>query len=424
MYRSNMSTPRKASDNPREPYGSVMDLPSFRELARGFQGADLLTRVVARDQRAKIQQRYMEFQRLAQTVDDFYERLGPRNWIFHELMNVERIEKILRETETAEEAEAALIKMYQDTEATGWWLLRLPRHEALRARMAQIERAREHYNAGQFSSCAFHLIAVMDGFVNDFEADKRRGLAARDADEMFAWDSVVGHHQGLTHVMKTFTASVKKRRDEEVFDLYRHGIMHGSMTNFDNPVVATKAWNMLFALVDWANARQQEDAPKPAKPTWKDTIGAIRDYGRWRQYRQNFAPQTVLADESTFADHEPVKIIGSFLTAWQSRRWSEVARHIPRSFTGTNKSLGAVARDAREIFDPYPISSWSFVSLAYNVPAAAAVTVKTDVDGKERTLTFRLMVMNQEDKVDVPGSAGSRWELLVWAPSGILRDEE
>lgn len=267
MYRSDMSTPRKTTDNPRKPYGSVMDLPSFRELSRGFKGVDLLTRFIARDQWAELQQRYKEFQQLAQTVDDFYERLGPRNWIFHELMNVGRIESILRETETAEGAEAALIEMYQDTETTGWWLLQLSRHEALRARMGQIDRAREHYDAGQFSSCAFHLIAVMDGFVNDFEADKRRGLAARDADEMFAWDSVVGHHHGLTHVMQTFTASTKKRQDEEVSELHRHGIMHGSITKFDNPVVATKAWNMLFAVVDWADARQQEKAPKPATPT-------------------------------------------------------------------------------------------------------------------------------------------------------------
>lgn len=100
-----------------------------------------------------------------------------------------------------------------------------------------------------------------------------------------------------------------------------------------------------------------------------------------------------------------------------------MARHIPRTYRGA-KSPGAVARDAREIFNPYPISNWSFVSLAYNAPAAAAVTVKADVNGEERTLTFRLMVMNQEDKVVVPGSLDGKWELLAWVPSVILRDEE
>ena len=70
---------------------------------------------------------------------------------------------------------------------------------------------------------------------------------------MTARDSVVGHHLGLTHSMKTFRTTIKKRVDDEVFEVYRHGIVHGAVVNFDNVVVATKAWNMLFAVADWAN---------------------------------------------------------------------------------------------------------------------------------------------------------------------------
>ncbi|MBK9343935.1 MAG: hypothetical protein IPN07_13140 [Dehalococcoidia bacterium] len=97
-----------------------------------------------------------------------------------------------------------------------------------------------------------HLIAVMDGFVNDFEPGERQGLHSRQPGEMAAWDSVVGHHMGLTHAMATFTKTIKKRVGDEVFELHRHGIMHGSVVRFDNVVVATKAWNMLFAVADWA----------------------------------------------------------------------------------------------------------------------------------------------------------------------------
>ena len=31
--------------------------------------------------------------RLTRVVDDFYERLGPRNWIFHDMLSVDRIEQ-------------------------------------------------------------------------------------------------------------------------------------------------------------------------------------------------------------------------------------------------------------------------------------------------------------------------------------------
>ena len=51
-----------------------------------------------------------------------------------------------------------------------------------------------------------------------------------------------------SNTTETFTKTIKKRVDSEVFEVYRHGIVHGSVVNFDNIVVATKAWNMLFAV--------------------------------------------------------------------------------------------------------------------------------------------------------------------------------
>ncbi|MCC6177204.1 MAG: hypothetical protein IT305_18005, partial [Chloroflexi bacterium] len=43
--------------------------------------------------------------RLTRVVDDFYERLGPRNWIFHDMLSVDRIEQLLAETSDAKSAE-------------------------------------------------------------------------------------------------------------------------------------------------------------------------------------------------------------------------------------------------------------------------------------------------------------------------------
>jgi hypothetical protein len=46
-----------------------------------------------------------------------------------------------------------------------------------------------------------------------------------------------------------------------VFDVYRHGIVHGTVSRFDNVVVATKAWKMLFAVADWAAATTKAQRP-------------------------------------------------------------------------------------------------------------------------------------------------------------------
>ena len=102
-------------------------------------------------------------------VDRFYDRLGSRNWIFHELLPISNVETILDQTATSEEAEQRLIEIYRDEEKLGLWTRRLFSVEGLRERSHQIERALGHYFADHFDSAAFHLIAVMDGFVNDFE---------------------------------------------------------------------------------------------------------------------------------------------------------------------------------------------------------------------------------------------------------------
>jgi hypothetical protein len=78
--------------------------------------------------------------------------------------------------------------------------------------------------------------------VNDVETADRRGLHAREAGEMVAWDSLVGHHMGLAHAHQTFTKTFRRISTEEVRELYRNGIVHGTLVNYDNDFVSAKAW--------------------------------------------------------------------------------------------------------------------------------------------------------------------------------------
>lgn len=270
-----MSSKRPTSSGKPTLYGSARDLPSYQELSQQIQGGKLLTLFIAREQRKKLVEIEEQLKPLTRIVDDFYERLGSRNWIFHDMLNVNKVEQILAETSDAESAQERLVELYRDRDSTEWWIMRLRAHDGFRQRLHQIERAREHYDVGQFDSCVLQLIAVMDGFVNDFDPGERKGLHSRDPDDMAAWDSVVGHHMGLTHAMDTFTKTIKKRIDDEVFDVYRHGIMHGSVVNFDNVIVATKAWNMLFAVADWAEAKRKAAEPKEWPPSWSDTWATL-----------------------------------------------------------------------------------------------------------------------------------------------------
>ncbi len=209
-------------------------------------------------------------ERIVSVVDRFYALLGPRHWIFHDSLDLEAVEELV--DRAAAEAEAGLIARYRDQDDLAFQIGLLRRFPEFQARMNLIERAKEDYIAGRFYSAVLVLLAVMDGFVNDVETDPRRGLHAREPDEMSAWDSVTGHHLGLRNAHRTFTKTFRKRSDQEIHELYRNGIVHGMLTNFDNVIVATKAWNRLFAVADWAKSRVEQAREPEPMPSWGDVI--------------------------------------------------------------------------------------------------------------------------------------------------------
>ncbi len=401
--------------NKPSPYGSAADLPSYRELAQQIQGFKLVTLFFGRRQRAEILEVERQMKRLTRVVDDFYERLGPRNWIFHDMLSVDRIEQLLAETPDAETAEERLIEMYRDPETMKWWTMRLRSYQGLRERLHQIERAHEHYDAEQYDSCVLHLIAVMDGFVNDFEPGERQGLHSREPDEMAAWDSVVGHHMGLSHAMTTFTKTIKKRVDDEVFELHRHGIMHGSVVRFDNVVVATKAWNMLFAVADWATATTKAAEPAKPEPSWRDTWSALTRHATYKKYQRGFTPATVEASDPGFATDEVVGLASEFLGAWAKGRWGIVARFMP-PLVRNSSSNGSAARQAKEAFERYGIADWIINSLTYDQASTAEIRARVTANGESTEMRFRLVFWTHDGKVGIPRHDEGSWSLAVWAP--------
>ena len=366
---------------PITPYGSARDLPSYQEMARLIQGGKLLTRFVARNQRSGFLKIEQQLNHLVASVDRFYARLGPQNWIFHESLNVSAVEAILDQTSTCEEAEQRFIELYRDEANLGFWTRRLRDVEGLRERAHQIERAREHYCAGQFDSTALHLIAVMDGFVNDFEPDRRHGLAFRHPDAMTAWDSVVGHHLGLTNALKAYGKPIKKRVDEEVYQLHRHGIVHGTITRFDNVVVATKAWNMLFALVDWAAASGKAREPETPKPTFRGIVRQIVTTARMKARMAGWEPSRLSVSDARFEDHEIHKLTVEFLTSWRDRNFGTLARFPSRRFDKGEATLKRIAGRLREDFEGFVLSKFRVTELDNTVPAIWLSSGEATVNG-------------------------------------------
>lgn len=390
-------------------------------MEQSLQGMKLLTRFIARDQRASILELEREMRHLADTVDGFYALLGPRNWIFHELLNLSRVEEIVSQSSSPGDAEQRFIELYRDAEATKFWFTRLRNVTGMRERLPQIERARKHYYAGQFDSCALQLIAVMDGFVNDFEPQSRKGLAARDPDDMTAWDSVVGHHLGLTNVLKTYTKTVKRRIDDEVTDVYRHGIVHGSVVRFDNVVVATKAWNMFFSVIDWATAVEKSRKPPKPEPSLSEVLGQLRDNERVKKRLRDWSAGTYVRGDSAFEGHDVYRRTTEFLTAWQNRNYGALA-DLQSHLFALRKSQSEVAGELRREFEGFDLTEFSVMKLRHEAPAICEADGEAVVNGDPGLFTCRWLLENETGEAAF-GSPRATWRVVHCWPHVWRRAE-
>jgi len=404
-------------------YRSAHDLPSFVEMRQQLKALRALTLFVMRGKRSEIAELETRMNEMADRVDAFYDRLGSRHWVFNDWISASEIDVILDQTSTPEEAEHRLIELYRNPEATKWHLLRLRGVSGLRERQHLLVRAREDYDAGRFDACTLLLISLMDGFVNDFEANERHGLAARDADQMVAWDSVTGHHLGLTNALKPFLKPIKKRIDEEVFEVHRHGIVHGSVVNFNNVVVATKAWNLLFAVVDWSIAttkKATEDA-KPPPPTLRETFGRLAEHGRRKKAREVFESWTISRESEAFDSDEVVIQTELFFQTWQKKQWGRLVPLMPPQLIG-QKPSGEAAEYTKSWFDMHEVTDVVLERVEYTQSSVAEARGKATIDGTTGNLRLRWVRYDNEGNLALNDEAGT-WHLAVVAPRTYLVDE-
>ncbi len=403
-----MSNPQE-----NEPYGSADDLPSVLEMRELLRGAKALTRVFARKHRTQFLQVEAQLNALTKLVDDFYALLGPRHWIFPGSLSTEALTSVVELP--VDDAERALIDLYKDPETLHFSIMRLHHFPQLQARHLLIERAREDYEAGRYYSTVLVLLAVMDGFVNDVD-NSHRGLHTRSDDEMHAWDSAVGHHQGLAAAHRTFTKSFSKTSDAEVFELYRNGIVHGVLLNFDNDVVATKAWNRLFAVADWATARENEAKPVEPEPTLGEVLTRVRENQRDRAVLDVWQPKLIRTDDSGFVDDEMHQLADAYLSAWKRKNYGEMANAVS-SLTGAD-SHGQTAGEVRDGCSLSELSGFKIEAIDYVAAAAVEIDVEVVLNGGAELARMRWIREDEDGDAALPGQDGT-WKLINWYPIGM-----
>jgi hypothetical protein len=401
------------------PYLSARDLPSVAEMLEQIRGMKLLTRFVARSERQKVLEIEKQIEEHVAVVDRFYELLGDRHWIFHDSLNLETVKALL--SLQPEEAERAFIDIYRDPEAFRFMTMSLRRFPAMRDRIELVDKAVRDYRDDRFYACVLVLLTVMDGFVNDLDPARRRGLHTREPDELAAWDTVVGHHLGLTNAHSTFTKGTYKTSTEPVFELQRHGIVHGMLLNYDNIVVATKAWNRLFAVADWATSIENKNKPREPEPWWGEIIRQISRNEAGKKALAEWQPRKLAATDPDFYDEEVCNRAKTYLDGWKRRNYGAMAALISAAVGEGTPS--ATARMVRGEFESWNLDDYTFLGSEFEAAAACEINVDLVIDGEVQHARMRWIREDADGMAAVPNEDGT-WYLYLWEPWALLNRAE
>lgn len=373
--------------------------------------------LMPKSMRQELERLKKEYRRIVDTVDAFYALLGPRNWVFTGDLNLEKMTEIVSDSDP-ESAELRLIEYYQTPELISSLLLRLYRFSEMQPRIPLLEKALDDYEAGRFYSTVLVLLSVMDGFVNELDPGQRKGLHARKSEDMVAWDSVVGHHLGLRHAHKSFTKGYYKTSVDETTELARNGIMHGALLNYDNKVVATKAWNRLFAVADWADACGNRPVSTDPNPTLGQLIRQWYELQVERVRLRRWEPRVYGGESFDGATSDVHDVCTDYLVRWSKGQWGPMGQHFMQ--TGSKPTpIGQLANDAKLLYQEKKLENWEILQVRHEAPAVAFVDVKLTVNAEVCLAELRWV------RCDGSGASVSewhegRWTLSPYAPRYFL----
>lgn len=390
-------------------YGSAEDLPTIREMRSNIRALKVFKGLLPKEKRGQIAELEENLDRTTRIVDAFYQKLGPRNWIYDDQLPQGQLETLVELD--VDEAETALIELYQSSSTLDRRISGLTARPEFAIRRRLLDLALDDYRAQRFHSVVLTLIPVMDGFVNDFEPARRKGLHARDSDEMNPWDSVVGHHMGLAHVHReVFTRTLKRTDEQEVRDVYRHGILHGNLTNFANVFVATKCWNMLFALDGWASAVEKAEKPEDPPATWGGVLRKI-DETRRRKEKQDawVSHDHTISPED---DDELVQTVRGLLDNWANGRWALVGEAL-LSLSPSQPSTSERVEVAKSLFSPYSLDGWTLHRRRHVASAVALVDAELVVGGAPYSVELRWIRVANDNSPAAEWEPG-RWVLTMY----------
>ena len=361
--------------------------------------------------------------RITKVIDGFYQLLGKNNWICFSSMNLDRLESISSH-QSPEAAERELIAYLKEEGVLERMITQLNRFPDMRPRLNLLRKAEQDYLDGRYYSSVLVTISVMDGFVNDIDKHDRHGLHTRKPEDVLTNDRVSTVWEGLPSAVSVFNKSIHKRIDEPIYDVYRHGIMHGMLTNFDNDIVASKAWCMLFAVADWADSKAMLSSKQGESPIFLDALKKLASIKKGNEETDRMldmwvAHEVDLENPANKHDKLVIETCNSFFEAWKKGNYGKLAEFFPENPANTLRKQAGIAR---KYYSSYPIVSFEILNIDRCAAAIAQIKVKLTSNDNEWIASMRLVRQNENIAVAEwePGS----WKVIEYAVAPFKPVEE
>lgn len=394
--------PEDRTDEP-SPYSPTESLESIKQLRRrGEQLRNMHALALGGGTCGELARANNILDRITRVCDLFYEVLGERHWVISSNMELDRIEKVVSQS-SPEEAERELISYLKEPGVISRLISSLKRFSDMLPRIDLLKKAERDYLEGRYYSSTLVTVSVMDGFVNDVFKDERRGMHAREAGEMHTRDRTATVWEGLPLVQREFTRPAYKRIEEPLLEVRRNALMHGMATNYDNDIIASKAWCMLFAVGDWAEDKKMEveSCESVSTVSMRPSTGSSIEFS---ERSRKWEPHNVDLSNPATDDMVVIDSCNRFLDAWASRNYGAVGLF----FADHNAaSPGRRAREARTLFSAHPICDYSIGSIVRTAPSVALLQVRLESDDETWIASVRFVRMEN-------GHSSADWEPGEW----------
>ena len=236
------------------------NLHSIIKLQNDIKASKWLSVFLPKEKRQQINELEANLANMIRLIESFNKYFSDAGWCAYDSMNMPLMENAVKayEADGLDAGEQVLIQYYQtDVKDIMHWLKN--KAKPFMERYELIKCAFDDHFAKRYHASIPLFLIIIDGAVNDYT--KSKGFFAEGTD-VSAWDCLVGCSDGLTKLKDIFNKGRNKTNHDEIRLPYRNGILHGRDLNYANKYVSCKCISLMFALADWMNMKDSEDARK------------------------------------------------------------------------------------------------------------------------------------------------------------------